>query len=766
MSNQKTAGRDACAPGLKSSQITRRKFLSISGASVISIPLVKVAAAENVGAAFFMPQSGEAAKGVDSQRPWYAVMRRCGQINFNERDPLTMDIGAWVDYWASLKVNAVLINGGGIVAFYPTQVPYHHRSQFLGSRDLFGEMAAALAQRHLRVVARMDCNYAYEEALKAHPEWFERNRDGSPRPHNESTWLVKTCMFSPYFTEQMPAIYRELNGRYPVAAFFTNGWPSTGALSVCYCENCRQVYREKVGGVPPEETDAANPLYRKYYEVFMDRVLEIWRLWDSVAKENRPDSLYVGNLGGGIRTVKNVRKLGEVAQWFNADHQGRAGDTVIWDCAQQGRVAQSVMKGRTITNVTGAYSNSRVTWRHTAKAPAETTMWMAQITASGMVPWFHWLGGSPEDTRWREVGRSFFNWLAANEAHFRNQRSIADLAVLYPQSTIAFYKSGNGPGSWRGAERAQTSDYLQGLYYALLEGRFIFDFVHEDNLASESLRQYRALLIPNAAYLSDKQCEQIRAYAAAGGSVLATFETSRYNEWGDKRTDFALADLFGASIAGEAIGPLGNSYLRIEQRHPIIDAFEGTNLLPGPENRLPIRAQESSPLALSVVPYYPAFPPEMVFPRTPRTNEPAAIFKQKGAARIAYFAGDIDRTFWRSGNTDLSQLMQNAVRWVTGDGRPSVSVTGEGMIEVFAWETEPGYALHILNYTNPNMTRGFLSRFYAIGPQKVVFTTATKRTIANVRALRAGRDLSFRQRDRTVRFEIPSVLDYEVIALT
>jgi len=747
-------------------ELTRREFLTISGVSVITVASSNMRASENI-AALPTPQSrGAAAKTGDTQKPWYAVMRRCGQINFNERDPIAMDVNAWADYWASLKVDAVLINGGGIVAFYPTQLPYHHRSEFLGSRDMFGEMAAALEKRKLHVVARMDCNYAYEEALKARPEWFERNRDGSPRKHNESTWLLKTCMFSPYFTEQMPAIYREINARYPVAAFFTNGWPSTGALSVCYCESCQKVYRETVGGTPPEETDAANPIYRKYYEVFMGRVLEVWKLWDSVAKEKRPDSVYVGNLGGGLRTVKNVKKLGEVAGWFNADHQGRAGDTVIWDCAQQGRVAQSVMKGRTITNVTGAYSNSRLTWRHTAKAPAETTMWMAQTTASGMVPWFHWLGGSPEDTRWREVGRSFFNWLAANEAHFRNKRSIADVAVLYPQNTIAFYKSGSGPGSWRGGDRAQTSDYLQGLYYALLEGRFVFDFVHQEDAAPELLKKYRALLIPNAAYLSDKQCEQIRDYAGSGGSVFATFETSRYNEWGGKRSDFALADLFGVSITGEAIGPLGNSYMRIEQRHPVVNAFDGTDLLPGPENRLPIRVSDSSPLTLSLVPYYPAFPPEMVFPRTPRTDEPAAVFKQKGASRIAYFAGDVDRTFWRSGNTDLSQLIQNVVRWVMGDGSPSVSVTGEGVAELFAWETEPGYALHILNYTNPNMTRGFLRRFYAIGPQKVQFDTAAKKKITNVRALRTGRDLAFKQRDRTVRFEVPTVVDYEVIALT
>src|SRR6185503_19941575 len=121
-------------------------------------------------------------------------------------------------------------------------------------------------------------------------------------------------------------------------------------------------------------------VYRKYYEVFLDRVLEVWRLWDIVVKEKKADSVYVGNLGGGIRTVKSVKKLSEAAGWFNADHQGRAGDTAIWDCAQQGRVAQSVMKGRTITNVTGAYSNSRLVWRHVAKAAAETTMWLAQTT--------------------------------------------------------------------------------------------------------------------------------------------------------------------------------------------------------------------------------------------------------------------------------------------------------------------------------------------------------------------------------------------------
>ena len=734
--------------------MNRRSFLLLSAASVTVSPtrlLQHLATTQ---------RSEDKQANAPPEKPWYATMRRCGQINYNERDPLTMDPEAWGNYWASLKVNAVLLNGGGIVAFYPTQVPYHHRSEFLGTRDLFGEMISAMKKRGMRVVARMDCNLAYEEALKAHPEWFERNEDGSPRPHAESPWLFSTCMFSTYFTEQMPAIYREINQRYEVDGFFTNGWPSTGSLRVCYCENCKRLY-EKLGGTPPAETDASNQTYRKYYQAHMDRVLEIWRLWDGIARERNPQSVYVGNLGGGLDTVKDLKQISQTAAWFNADHQGRGGDTPIWNCAQQGRVARAVMQGRTVTNVTGAYGNSQITWRHTSKAPAEMTMWMAQTTASGMVPWFHWLGGAPEDTRWREVGRSFFTWLAQNEAHFRNRNSIADLAALYPQRTVAFYSR---PESKRPRQRGGPVDYLQGLYYALLEGRFLFDLLHEENLDMASLQKYRALLVPNAAYLSDSICEAIRRYVQSGGSLLATYETSRYTEWGDPRPDFALADVFGCHAAGDVIGPHGNSYARIEASHVIVEGFAGTSLLPGAENRVPIRA-DSAPLILSAVPWYPAFPPEMVYPREAKTKEPAAVFREAGKSRIAYFAGDVDRTCWRSGNADVSQLLQNAINWVRGPD-PVVSIRGEGIVEAFAWETESGYALHLLNYTNPNMTHGAIRSIYAIGPQQVRFRLGRERSINKVSALRSGTRLKFQRQGNAVSFEVPGVADYEVIALT
>ena len=65
-------------------------------------------------------------------------------------------------------------------------------------------------------------------------------------------------MFGTYFTDQMPAIYREINQRYAPDGFYTNGWPGTEALEVCHCPNCQKIYREQTGGVPPQTTDVGS----------------------------------------------------------------------------------------------------------------------------------------------------------------------------------------------------------------------------------------------------------------------------------------------------------------------------------------------------------------------------------------------------------------------------------------------------------------------------------------------------------------------------
>ena len=53
----------------------------------------------------------------------------------------------------------------------------------------------------------------------------------------------------------------------------------------------------------------------------------------------KADSLYVGNLGSGIGAAHESPPVWpSIAEWISNDHQGRAEDAPIWDCAEQGRV--------------------------------------------------------------------------------------------------------------------------------------------------------------------------------------------------------------------------------------------------------------------------------------------------------------------------------------------------------------------------------------------------------------------------------------------
>jgi hypothetical protein len=671
-------------------------------------------------------------------------IRRVGQLNMTEHDPAVLDVEQWADYWQSLKVDAVLVSVTGILAFYQTKVPFHRKGRYLGTRDFFGECCAAAKKRGMHVIARMSPDLNWEDAVAAHPEWFQRDQQGSALKHGEDARLFRTCMFSTYMTDYIPAIMREVNSLYDIDGIFTNAWPPLGSFPVCYCEQCRRL---------------AKPGSMEYWDQFNERVLYLWKLYDGIAKEKKAANFFFANLGGGIRATPNLKLLGEVCEWFQCDNQGRGGDdTPIWGCALQGRACAAVQKGKMATNVTAAWSTGGVRWRNAAKSPEEAQMWLDQTLASGMAPYWHFIGGETglgEDRRWLEPGRKYFQWTARHDAHWVNRRSIANLAVVMGQRTQLFYTPP------RGATNAQ---FIDGLYYALIEGRFLFDFVHEDDLTAGNLKRYAAVILPNTALLSDGQCAALREYVAAGGSLLGTFETSMYTERNQRRNDFGLADVFGIHKAGEVRGTNGNAfYARIERRHPIVEGFGETHWIPGAENRLPIAPVEDP--VLTVVPGFVAYPPELAYPDPSHTTEPAAVLREKGASRLAYFPGDVERTLWRSGHTDLSRLVQNAIRWVAGPGAP-VTVEGDGVIETFAWETQAGIAIHVLNYTNPAMHRGWIRRYYPIGEQKVTVKLPAGRRVKRVELLRTERDVRFRVAGGVLEFTIPRVVDYEVAGVT
>src|SRR5439155_19506390 len=111
-----------------------------------------------------------AAQSGQAKAPWYKRCTRWGQTNITEKDPERYDIPWWREYWQRTQVQGIIVNAGGIVAYYPSKFPLQKRAEFLGGRDLFGELTKAAHEDGLVVLPRMGCSRGAEQSYRAQPD--------------------------------------------------------------------------------------------------------------------------------------------------------------------------------------------------------------------------------------------------------------------------------------------------------------------------------------------------------------------------------------------------------------------------------------------------------------------------------------------------------------------------------------------------------------------------------------------------------------------
>jgi len=211
-------------------------------------------------------------------------------------------------------------------------------------------------------------------------------------------------------------------------------------------------------------------------------------------------------------------------------------------------------------------------WKDSVQSGDEIRMWMADGIAQGLHPWFAKFNAKVIDRRWLPVVEEMYNWHYANEHYLRDQKPLARVGMVYSQQTATFYGGEDA--------RALVEDPALGFYQALIEARIPFEMVHDRMLDREHIAQFRTLILPNIAALSDLQCRQIQEFVESRGNIVATFETSLYDEWGVRRRDFALGPLLDVTYAGRVQGPMLNSYLALKKEpaahshHALLTGFE------------------------------------------------------------------------------------------------------------------------------------------------------------------------------------------------
>ena len=432
-----------------------------------------------------------------SPTPWYRRAYRWGQTNITEKDPVRYDIGWWRGYWKRTETQAVIINAGGIVAYYPSKFPLHHRAEFLGGRDLFGELTKAAHDDGLFVMARMDSNRTAEDFYQAHPDWFSRDRDG--QPYRAADKYV-ACINSPYYDEYLPSVLREIIERSHPDGFTDNSWAGLGRESICYCANCERKFRAATAKAIPRTADWNDPAYREWIMWSYARRIEVWELNNRTTREaGGADCIWSGMNSGSVssqaRSFRDLREISRRADIMMLDHQRRDDETGFQQNGDTGKRVHALLGWDKMAPESMAmYQSGPGYYRVAAKPAAEARMWMIAGIAGGIQPWWHHVGAYHEDRRMYRTAEPVMRWCKANEEYLTNRTPVATVGLVWSQRNTDFF------GRDDAGDRVDAP--YTGFMHALVRARIPYLPLHVDDIESSNAN-LRTLILPNVGALSD-----------------------------------------------------------------------------------------------------------------------------------------------------------------------------------------------------------------------------------------------------------------------
>jgi hypothetical protein len=729
-----------------SADVSRRLFLEAAGAA-------GVLAAAGV-------ESPAGAPPVEGTPAWVNRVMRWAQLTLVEDDPGRFDVAFWFDYFRRTHSDGACLSAGGCVAYYPTDVPFHHCSRWLGDRDPFGDLVKGCRDLGMAVLARTDPHATYDDAHDAHPDWIAVDARGEPRRHWASPEMWVTCALGPYNFEFMTAVHKEIATRYQPDGIFINRWSGSG---MCYCVHCRKNFKAATGHDLPRTDDPHDPARRAHLLWSQERLFALWRLWEKEVRTVKPDARVIPNTGGGATSPLDMMTIAELAPVLFADRQARSGLMPPWANGKAAKEYRATMGRKPVGGIFSMGVEEAYRWKDSVQSEAEVRIWFADGIANGLRPWFTKFGGVLRDRRWLKVVEDLYRWHKGAELYLRNEAPLARVGLVYSQQTAWFY---GGPRA-----REMVENHALGWYQALVEARITFEMVHDRLLDADHLAHLKTLILPNVAALSDDQCRQLREFVGRGGGLVATYESSLYDERGERRADFGLAELFGVAFRRRAPGPMRNAYLRLEadphtgRRHPLLDGLDDAPRVIHGTWRLDVTPKTELPdRPLTLIPSYADLPMEKVYPRVPSTDVAEVYLREVGPGRVVYFPWDIDRIFWEVLAVDHGTLLRNAVRWATAEARP-VEVVGPGVLDVTAWRQASSVTIHLVNLTNPMMMKGPFRELIPVGEQRVTVLLPEGAKARRVQLLVAGREVPVAQDGPRLSVTVPSVRDLEVVAV-
>lgn len=602
-------------------------------------------------------------------RYWYQRQLRMLQTVFREPDIAGYDAASVVAYLKQTCSNCIIVNAGGIIDFFDNDTELGKRNSFMTTEDMLGDLTRECHANGIRVMVRVDFRGVDKERYEQKPDWFAQEADGSAK----MGWnqIHRPCYNAVYSNEHAVRFIHRMMDRYDIDGVWENcvGFGD----GPCYCQRCRTMFRAETGKeIPVGISYAADEFaeYREWKAGCADAHLR--RMRDAV-KSHGEEKAYCAEIFGMFHASNALRTgidLYNARDYFDflvspAFQDGSANPGRKWDTLTYAASAMRFLKAidRNRQSVL-LYGNNGTKWRYVKAPSVETKIWMWEAASVGAGFWNCMFNGQHPgqtlDRRNQGIETEVYRYLRDHETLLDGQCPKVDVGIFY--SKYSRDALGNDV-----EEKDQYGVFIKGAERALIESHIPYGFIPDQDFTRQSLQGIQTLVLPNAAYMTEEQIEIIREYVWEGGGLIASYESSLYDEKGRRRTDFGLGDVFGVSFTGMRKDTSLDCYQLIRRMHPVLEGMgaKDTSVLMNEGSTLlckPLEGREEG-MICSYVPMIYNQPPEYAWIPEMRTDFPTIMVNTYGKGRVVYFANQTDKLVFTNGHEDFWNTLINAVTW-------------------------------------------------------------------------------------------------------
>lgn len=648
----------------------------------------------------------------------------------------------FVEQLVAASANTLIINAGGIMAFYPTSLPYHYRNPYAADAML-GDIIKRCHAQGIRVIVRVDFSRLHKTIFEQHPDWCYLSAKGE-RMFNDDIYVVS--INAPYVQEKSFEIVSEIMDRYPIDGIFLNmpGYQTNNAYIGKYYGIDHNPYDQKrfksfSGGMDlPEKEDTKDPVFNKY-QAFKQMTLDEW----------------AGKLHKLVKTKNPAIAICTYTDQYVdiIRHESQSNTSLpYWPYNASDNVSNAMGSYPSHIISNGSIQQVSFQSRFNSVGPEEVRIRLYENIANGSGLDISMMGefNHNADPRNFQVIRDVYQFHKKHEAYYGNYQSVAKVLVL-------------SPGLW--AHGMEGEEY-RGIQLMLKEAHIPFDVMEyrRPHTQEERLGRYEVIIIPGTPSFDSLDLKALSAAAKNGTRLLAT--GSAFTQ----HPSF-LETQFGASIIAENHDAAGN-YLQIDDT-TVFRTLEGQQMI---FLAYPMGLYTFKPSVSSYLPLLSKGrpgPPEVVGGHEPTGYSGMAI-NNTGKNKHALLTPAIGRLYYLKGYEQHKELFLNTLSAIYPKAQDLLRTDAPERVELILKQyalndtanrsanfQAKGHILHLINLT------GFSGNTYfkANDLHNITVECPLPEEPSELRLLKENQPLDFSWKDGSVHFTIPKLSDYEAVVI-